>query len=83
MTPALAHFKAALAIDPNNPQAKAGLGQVAEALIVQANAAADSGDSDQAKQLLEQAAALTPKSADLVAARARLGQSAGNKCRSG
>ena len=73
---ALAHFKAALAIDPNNPQAKAGLGQVAEALIVQANAAVDSGDGDQAKQLLEQAAALTPKSADLVAARARLGQSA-------
>ncbi len=71
---ALAHFKAALAIDPNNPQAKAGLGQVAEALIVQANAAIDSGDTDQAKQLLAQATALAPNSADLVAARARLGQ---------
>ncbi len=71
---ALAHFKAALAIDPNNPQAKAGLGQVAQALIVQANAAIDSGETDQAKQLLAQATALAPNSADLVAARARLGQ---------
>ena len=73
---ALAHFKAALAIDPNNAQAKAGLGQVAEALIVQANAAVDSGDSDRARQLLDQAASMAPGSADLIAARARLGQSA-------
>jgi cellulose synthase operon protein C len=71
---ALAHFKAALAIDPNNAQAKAGLGQVAEALIVQANAAMDSGDTDHARQLLDQAASFAPGSADLVAARARLGQ---------
>jgi tetratricopeptide (TPR) repeat protein len=41
---------------------------------VQANAAIDSRDTDQAKQLLDQATALSPKSADLVAARARLGQ---------
>jgi cellulose synthase operon protein C len=73
---ALAHFKAALAIDPNNDQAKAGMGQVAEALIVQANAAIDSGDADHARQLLDQAASLAPGSADLVAARARLGQPA-------
>ncbi|QAU25248.1 hypothetical protein EO087_15670 [Dyella sp. M7H15-1] len=73
---ALAHFKAALAIDPNSPQAKAGLGQVAEALIVQANAAIDSRDADHARQLLDQAASLTPGSADLIAARARLGQPA-------
>jgi cellulose synthase operon protein C len=71
---ALAHFKAALAIDPNNDQAKAGMGQVAEALIVQANAAIDSGDADHARQLLDQAASLAPGSADLIAARARLGQ---------
>jgi cellulose synthase operon protein C len=71
---ALAHFKAALAIDPNNAQAKAGLGQVAEALIVQANAAMDSGDTDHARQLLDQATSLAPGSADLLAARARLGQ---------
>ena len=69
---ALAHFKTALDIDPVNAQAKAGLGQVAQALIVQANAALDSGDSGQAKSLLEQAAALAPRSAELAAARARL-----------
>ncbi|WP_233841205.1 hypothetical protein [Dyella sp. 2HG41-7] len=69
---ALAHYKAALAIDPNNAQAKAGLGQVAEALIVQANAAIDAGDADHAKQLLDQAEAFAPQSADLIAARARL-----------
>lgn len=72
---ALAHFKAALVIDPNNQQARAGLGQVAEALIVQANAATDGGDTDHARQLLDQAASLAPESADLLAARARLGQS--------
>jgi tetratricopeptide (TPR) repeat protein len=71
---ALAHFKAALVIDPNNAQAKAGLGQVAQALTVQANAAIDAGDTEHAKQLLDQAETLAPGSADLVAARARLGQ---------
>lgn len=70
---ALAHFKAALALDPNNPQAKAGLGKVAQAFTVQANAAIDAGDRAQARQLLDQAAALAPKSADLAAAQARLG----------
>lgn len=71
---ALAYFKGALQIDPDNAEAKAGLGQVAEALIVQANAALDSGDAGQARQLLDRAAALAPKSADLLEARARLGQ---------
>ncbi|GLQ95827.1 hypothetical protein [Dyella mobilis] len=79
---ALAHFKAALAIDPNNAQAKAGLGQVAEALVVQANAAIDGGDSDHARQLLDQAQTLAPGSADLVAARARLGQPAATPAKS-
>ncbi|MBE1160530.1 tetratricopeptide repeat protein [Dyella acidiphila] len=69
---ALAHFKTALTIDPDNAQAKAGLGQVAEALIVQANAALDGGDTERARQLLDQAGGLTPGSADLIAARARL-----------
>lgn len=71
---ALAHFKAALAIDPTNAQAKAGLGQVAQALVVQANAAIDAGDTDHARQLLDEADTLAPGSADLIAARARLGQ---------
>jgi len=70
---ALGHFKAALAIDPDNADARAGLGKVAQALTVQASAAIDAGDTAQANQLLDQAVVLAPKSADLAAARARLG----------
>lgn len=69
---ALAHFKAALALDPDNAEAKAGLGKVAQALTVQANAALDGDNPAQATRLLDQAAALAPKSADLAAVRARL-----------
>jgi len=69
---AMAYFNAALALDPGNAQAKAGLGDVAQALTVQANASIDAGDIAQAAQLLDQAATLAPKSADLAAARARL-----------
>lgn len=67
-----AEFKAALAVDPGNAKAQAGLGKVAEALIVQANAAIDAGHPREAKALLDQAAEWAPKSADLVAARSRL-----------
>ena len=67
-----AQFKAALAADPGNAAAQAGLGQVAEALIVQANAAIDAGHPHDADNLLDQAAVLAPKSADLTAARSRL-----------
>lgn len=67
-----AQFKAALAADPGNAQAEAGLGQVAGALIVQANAAIDAGQPKVAGKLLDQATALAPKSADLAAARSRL-----------
>ncbi|MGY3232073.1 tetratricopeptide (TPR) repeat protein [Luteibacter sp. HA06] len=70
---ALARFRAALAADPDNADARAGLGQVAQALIVQANAALDSEDDAQASRLLDQAAKLAPKSAELAAARARIG----------
>jgi tetratricopeptide (TPR) repeat protein len=69
---ALAQFQAALAEDPGNAQAQAGLGQVAQALVVQANAALDAGHADDAKQFLDAAAKLAPKSADLAAARSRL-----------
>ncbi|MEW9572454.1 hypothetical protein ABQJ54_11895 [Rhodanobacter sp. Si-c] len=69
---ALAHYKTALALSPDNPQAEAGLGKVAQALTVQANAALDAGDTAQAAKLLDDAATLAPKSADLAAARARL-----------
>jgi tetratricopeptide (TPR) repeat protein len=68
-----AQFKAALAADPGKAAAQAGLGQVAEALIVQANAAIDAGHAHDAKNLLDRAATLAPKSADLAAARSRLG----------
>jgi len=71
---ALALFQKALALDPQNPDARAGLGKVVQALTVQANALIDSGDMDQARSLLDQADALAPKSADLAAARARLRQ---------
>ncbi len=69
---ALAHFQAALKLDPDNTQARDGLGRVAQALTVQANAALDDGDTAQAAKLLGQAEELAPKSADLAAARARL-----------
>ena len=36
---ALAHFQAALMLDPDNAQARAGLGKIAQALTVQASAA--------------------------------------------
>lgn len=73
---ALAQFKAALAADPDNDRAKAGLGQVAAALIMQANAALDAGDHPQAKSLLDEAATLAPQSSDLAAARSRLASGA-------
>ncbi|HXD37128.1 MAG TPA: hypothetical protein VN624_10765, partial [Rhodanobacter sp.] len=69
---ALAHFKAALTLDPDSREAQSGLGMVAQAMIVRANAAIEAGDRTQAAGLLDQAEALAPKSADLAAARARL-----------
>ncbi len=72
---ALAHFKAALMLDPDSTQARDGLGKIAQALTVQANAATDAGDSAQAGRLLDQAALLTPRSIDLAAAREHLANS--------
>ncbi len=69
---ALAAFRKALTLDPHNARAQAGLGQVAQALVVQANAALDSDDRYQARVLLDRAAELAPSSSDLAAARARL-----------
>ncbi|HEU0276684.1 MAG TPA: hypothetical protein VFQ95_02505 [Rhodanobacteraceae bacterium] len=67
-----AQFKAALTVDPDSRRAKAGLGQVAAALVVQGNAAIDAGHAQDAKTLLDAAALLAPQSADLAAARSRL-----------
>lgn len=69
---ALAHFKAALRLDPDNAAARDGLGKIAQALTVRATAAADAGDTSQAAQLLKQAALLAPHSADLAAAQAHV-----------
>ncbi len=69
---ALAYFQAALKLDPDNAQAQAGLGKVAQAITVRASAAIDDGDMTQAARLLDEAAQLAPKSADLAATRARL-----------
>ncbi|MBD8899640.1 hypothetical protein [Rhodanobacter sp. DHG33] len=69
---AFAHYKAALALSPDNAQAQAGLGKVAQALTMQASAAMDAGDAAQAGKLLDSAAELAPKSTDIAAARARL-----------
>ncbi|NKZ39629.1 hypothetical protein HF690_11780 [Oleiagrimonas citrea] len=69
---ALAQFQAVLKLDPDNAQAKAGVGQVAQALILRANASIDAEDFKQASALLDQAAKLAPHSADLAAARSRL-----------
>lgn len=69
---ALALFKAALAIDPANARAKAGIGQVAAGLTAKADAAVTAGNTAAAKALLEQASALAPKSADIVTVRSRL-----------
>lgn len=69
---ALAHFKAALRLDPDSAAARDGLGKIAQALTVRATAAADAGDGAQAAQLLKQAALLAPHSADLAAAQAHV-----------
>ncbi len=70
---ALAHYRAALKLDPDNAAARDGLRLVARALTVQANVAIDLHDGARAASLLDQAAALDPDSAQVAAARARLG----------
>src|SRR5690625_2899271 len=72
---ALHEFQAALKLDPGNVTARAGIRQVAQALVLRANAAIDGNDADQAKALLDKAAELAPKSPAVAAARSRLGES--------
>lgn len=69
---ALAQYQAALQVDPGNVKAKAGLGQVAQALLLRASASIDAADYNDASQLIDQAAKLAPHSADLAAVRSRL-----------
>lgn len=69
---ALFQFKAVLARDPNHAAARAGLGQVAQALVLQATAALEESNTTQAERLIRQAEQLAPASAELAAARSRL-----------
>ncbi|UXI67207.1 serine/threonine-protein kinase [Tahibacter amnicola] len=69
---ALAQFQAVLARDPNNSKARTGLGQVAQALMVQANAALESSNANLAERLIRQAEGIAPNLAELSAARSRL-----------
>ncbi|HEX7341830.1 MAG TPA: hypothetical protein VF269_06110 [Rhodanobacteraceae bacterium] len=69
---ALDQFKAVLKLDPDNAQARAGLRQVALALVLRANAAMDEDDAGQARALLARAARLDPQSSELASAQARL-----------
>lgn len=69
---ALAAFQAVLEEDPSNAKARAGIGQVAQALVVQANAALDEENADYAARLLHQAEQLAPHSAELAVASNRL-----------
>ena len=69
---AQALFLAAIKRDPANARAKAGLRRVAQAFVIQANAALDDHNNASAEKLLRQAEAIAPDLADLKAARSRL-----------
>ena len=66
---ALDLYRHVLKQDPANARAKEGLRGVAQAVIVQANAAIDDNNPDEAEKLLDAAAELGPASPDLRAAR--------------
>jgi serine/threonine-protein kinase PpkA len=69
---ALDLFRVVLKQDPANARAKEGLRSVAQAFIVQANAAIDDSNPEQAQKLLNAAAEIAPASPDLRAARANV-----------
>ena len=69
---AQALFLAVIKRDPANARAKAGLRRVAQAFVIQANAALDDHNNAAAEKLLRQAEAVAPELADLKAARSRL-----------
>jgi len=69
---AQALFLAAIKRDPANARAKAGLRRVAQAYVIQANAALDDHNNASAEKSLRQAEAIAPDLADLKAARSRL-----------
>ncbi|MEO5559354.1 MAG: protein kinase [Dokdonella sp.] len=69
---ALDLFRSVLKDDPANARAKEGLRRIAQAFVVQANAALDDSNAGAAEKLLATAAELAPESAELRAARSNL-----------
>ncbi|MEO7325969.1 MAG: serine/threonine-protein kinase [Dokdonella sp.] len=69
---ALDLFRSVLKGDPANARAKEGLRRIAQAFVMQANAALDDSNAGAADKLLATAAELAPESAELRAARANL-----------
>lgn len=69
---ALELFRTVLKHDPANARAKAGLRKIAQAFVVQANAAIDDSNAGAADKWLTQASELAPDLPDLRAARANL-----------
>ncbi len=65
-------FESVLARDSGNARARAGLRRVAQALVVQANAALEDRNPGNAERLLGRAEALAPDLADLRAAKLEL-----------
>jgi protein TonB len=66
------YYELALSTDPANTAAKQGLTIVASMLVLQARAAIDAGELDEAASLLEDAAELDPAGSELAATRQAL-----------
>ncbi|HET6631371.1 MAG TPA: hypothetical protein VFG73_01525 [Rhodanobacteraceae bacterium] len=73
---ALAGFRAVLAADADNEAARAGVRQVAAALLKRADAALDAGNRNQASADIEQLTAIDPASPQLATLRQRLAAAA-------
>jgi serine/threonine-protein kinase PpkA len=69
---AFALFQAVLKRDANNARAKAGMRKVAQALVVQANAALDEKNTAQAEKLLQTAEIAAPDLPEMRSAKSRL-----------
>jgi hypothetical protein len=66
------HFEQALARDPGNARARAGLARIGAALLLQADAAIEAGDARAAARLLREAGRLGAPGGEANAARLRL-----------
>jgi hypothetical protein len=66
------HFEQALARDPGNARARAGLARIGSALLVQAGAAIEAGDAAAAARALREATRLGAPAGEAAALRSRL-----------